>query len=330
MAKPQILYKSSEIHARIKSIFSKPHKNDRRLALVAYVGKDGDSYLPSPKGLCVICSPTAGATNPDALRRLLQNEAIVKFSDALHMKVYWSRQRGAIITSANASSNALGKSGLKEAGIWLPPGMLNIDKLLKYAKPRNLRATELRKLDVQTRSFAKRFGGPYVTREPVPVFLEWYKSKYPTLWKINWGDEIVVGDSAAAKQETLTEYGRRQPYTWGSVAKGRVKPNEWLLSFFFRKDQVTQLQWKYVDFLVKISSKEKKYYNKNWPYHAVQVHGLAKYPSPPFRITSQFRKAFSRACASYTFEKIRGSRSDRPSEKLLKLIHEEILRPATK
>ena len=324
MKKPRVLYSSSEIHACIKSIFADPHEKDRRVAVVAYVGKHGDSYLPHPRGLRVICNPSAGATNPDALRSLIKHGATVEFSDALHMKVYWSRQRGAVITSANASSSALGVSGLKEAGIWLPPGMVNIDRMLKYARPRRLTPRELRKLDVQTRRFAKRIGGAFVVREPAPEFLEWYKSPHRTLWKINWSDERVGGNSSVAKEETLAEYGLKQPHTWVCTAKGHVKPNEWLLSFVLRKKKVTDVEWKYVDFLVKISPKEKRFYFREWPYHAVQVYPLSKYPTPPFRLTSRFRRAFSRACARYTFDSIKAARSDRPSLKLLKLIHEEI------
>src|SRR4030043_394789 len=104
MKNMQILYSSAEIHAGIKRLFSEPSPHDRRIALVAYVGSDGESYLPHPNGLRVICSPSAGGTDPETLRRLMKRGARVEFSDALHMKVYWSRNRGCIIASANASS----------------------------------------------------------------------------------------------------------------------------------------------------------------------------------------------------------------------------------
>jgi len=130
MNRIKILYSSADIHAGIKRLFSQPSPRDRRVTLVAYVGSDGESYLPHPDGLRVICSPSAGGTDPETLRRMIKRGATVEFSDGLHMKVYWSRNRGCIITSANASSSALGVSSLKEAGIWPPPRVIKIDKLI--------------------------------------------------------------------------------------------------------------------------------------------------------------------------------------------------------
>jgi len=324
MKRPTILYSSSEIHTRIKSIFAHPNANDKRVALVAYVGQRGASFLPHPDGLRIVCSPTAGATHPDALRDLITRGAIVEFSDALHMKVYWSRQRGCILTSANASARALGIAGLKEVGIWLPPGMLDIDRLIKYAQPRKLTSRELRKLDHQTRRFSKLHGQSYYDKEPAREFLEWYKSPHRTPWKLNWSDERVGGTAKAAKEESRTEYGVRNPHYWLCCAKGRVKPDDCLLSFMLARDKVTEVRWHNVDIVVKISPKEKGFYEKNWPYHAVQVHPPSDYPSPPFRISSQFRSAFRRACVRYSFEKIKTATSDEPSLQLLKLIREEM------
>ncbi len=146
----QVLYTSSDIHTRIKHIFGQPGKSDRRVALVAYVGTDGSNYLPHPEGLRVICNLSPGGTDPDTLRQLLKDKAKVQVSDRLHMKVYWSKNRGCVITSANASSNALGKDGLREAGVWLPSRTVDIDRLIRYASPRKLSERELRQLDMAT------------------------------------------------------------------------------------------------------------------------------------------------------------------------------------
>src|SRR5664280_293419 len=158
MKRNKILYSSADIHAGIKRLFSQPNSSDRRVALVAYVGSDGESYLPHPENLRVICSPSAGGIDPDTLRSLMKRNAKVEFSDNLHMKIYWSRNRGCIITSANASSSALGVSSLKEAGIWLPPGIDKIDQLIKYANPRPINPSELRKLDTQSKERKKNIG----------------------------------------------------------------------------------------------------------------------------------------------------------------------------
>lgn len=86
------LYSSAEIHRCIKQLFFKPNNGDRCVALVAYVGGDGESYLPHPKGLHLICSPSAGGTSPAAIRGMIKRKAKAQFSDGLHMKVYWSQQ----------------------------------------------------------------------------------------------------------------------------------------------------------------------------------------------------------------------------------------------
>ena len=128
-----VLYSSAAIHAKIKSILGQPKNGERRVAIVAYVGEHAPAYLPQPKGLSLICCPAPGATSAAALRRIMHAGANVRFAERLHMKVYWSQARGCIITSANLSSSALGASGLKEAGVFLPPGSVDIDELIHRA-----------------------------------------------------------------------------------------------------------------------------------------------------------------------------------------------------
>ena len=119
----EILYSSNEIHAKINQLFSSP-KKDRRIILVAYIGNDVKSFLPSPKGITIICNPNPIATSLDAIAYLKSKGAKVFFSNSLHMKLYYSNKRGCIITSANLSNNALGSGKLKEVGIFLPPTKL--------------------------------------------------------------------------------------------------------------------------------------------------------------------------------------------------------------
>ncbi|HEY3855674.1 MAG TPA: hypothetical protein VGO67_14895 [Verrucomicrobiae bacterium] len=323
MKAPQILYNSSDIHGRIKYLLADPNADDRRVVLVAYIGKQAESYLPHPKGLRVICNPSAGGTDPDALRSLIKRGATVEFSDALHMKVYWSRQKGCVITSANASLNALGVSGLKEAGVWMPPSHLDIDRLIKYARPRKITARELMKLDLLARQFARRHGGNYVGKAATREFAEWHESPHRPCWKLDWSDERVIGTAKAVKEVTSTEYGRTVPYTWASVRKGRVQQNDWLLSFRLGKRGVAGVYWKYVDFVVKISPEEKKFYSRKWPCHAVQVHAASKCPTPPFKLSPRFRAALNRAAEHYS-RKIKTAKTDVPSASFLSFIDEEM------
>lgn len=318
-----VLYSSAEIHRCIKQLFSEPSKRDRRVALVAYVGGDGESYLPHPEGLHLICSPSAGGTSPVTIRGMIKRKAKVQFSDGLHMKVYWSRQRGCLITSANASSSALGRQGLKEAGVWLPSSSVDIDRLIRYTNPKNITAQTLRKLDEATKEKNKHHD-QNLRAEKMVDYLEWFASPHRSDWKLGWGDEIIDGTAQAAKEETLSEYGKRTPRTWQSVAKGRVKPNDWLLCFTITKRGITDIKWQYVDFLVKISPKDKKFYNRQWPFHAVQVHTTTRYSLPPFRITPAFRLAFNQALKLLPTKIVTDAKTDKPSARFLKLIADNL------
>ena len=320
MQKPELLYSSREIHSRIKDLFGEPNARDRRVALVAYIGTDALDYLPHPKRLRVICNPSAGGTDPNALRQLQSAGAEVQISDRLHMKVYWSRQRGCVLTSANASSNALGRDSLKEAGIWLPPGKVDVDRLIRYAKPKELTAGDLRRLDRDSKHtllFPKTGAQKHAV---APDFREWYSARYPSDWKLACIDSLLSGSAQTVKAETEAAYGHRDPHSWVSVAKGRVRRNDWLLSFILTDNGPANLTWLYTDFVVKLRPKDKRFYSRANPYNAVQVNPASKYPLPPFRITPAFRKALGTAIQSYPAERLDSAQAARPPARLLRLI----------
>jgi hypothetical protein len=83
-----ILYNSSEIGDCIKKIMANPLDGQRRVVLVAYIGRDYASFLPDPKDIEIVCSPTPGATRAEAVAGLQRVGAKIQFSDKLHMKVY--------------------------------------------------------------------------------------------------------------------------------------------------------------------------------------------------------------------------------------------------
>jgi len=320
MRKPVILYSSADIHSRIKRVLGQPGKSDKRVAIVAYVGSDGAKYLPHPEGLRVVCNPSAGGTDPDTLRHLINNEARVEVSDNLHMKVYWSRNRGCVITSANASSNALGRGGLKEAGIWLPPGSVDIQRLLRYAHPRKIRESDLHQLDRETRAHRKTSPIPRKKRKAPPDFLKWYHSPHRSEWKMNWSEESVTGNATSVKEQTSVEYGHKEPWIWACCVKGRVRANDWLLTYIITEKGAKNISWLFVDFVVKLRRSEKKYYDSRWPYHAVQVFQSSKYQLPPFRIDAEFRRAFAVAVKRYTADKLIAAKKDIPAKRFLRYI----------
>lgn len=324
MTKTRILYSSADIHAEIKRLFGEPGARERRVALVAYVGSDGESYLPHPKGLRLICSPSPGGTDPDTLRRLMTRKADVAFSDKLHMKVYWSSTRGCLIASANASSNALGVSGLKEAGVALPPGAVDIDKLIRYASPRPVKRGELQSLDRlagrHTKSIGRRAGE---RKEPVN-FLDWYASPQRSRWKIAPFNERIPGNPKAVTEQSLSEYGHKKPRTWVSAKQGRFIENEWVLTYLEAKRGAQLPGWMYADFIVKVGSKERRFYDRGCPYYVVQVNPPTRYPLPPFKITPAFRRALNKAVEQYPAKQVIGAKSNLVPSRLLDLIAEDM------
>lgn len=133
--KPVVHYTSGELRLRVRKLFKNPEASGRRVVIVAYIGDDYAKFLPNPRGIEIVCSPTPGATSAEAVQKLIGAGAKVSFSDRLHMKVYWAQKIGCLITSANLSDNALGMNGLKEMGILVDAAMVDIDRLLKEAKP---------------------------------------------------------------------------------------------------------------------------------------------------------------------------------------------------
>jgi phosphatidylserine/phosphatidylglycerophosphate/cardiolipin synthase-like enzyme len=192
---PKLLYTSEEVRKAISEIF-RAGKHRRRIALSAYVGESAESYLPFPDKLEVVCSPTAGATSPSAIRKLISLGATVQFVDKLHMKVYWAEGVGAVVTSANLSTNAMGVGGLKEAGVLLGPEFIDIAKLLK---PLQRRPAEpgLHNLDLAYREYRKR--NPWTNRSRPASFADWYASPQRESWKLlvceEYSDDTLVQDS---------------------------------------------------------------------------------------------------------------------------------------
>jgi phosphatidylserine/phosphatidylglycerophosphate/cardiolipin synthase-like enzyme len=293
----KVLYTAKEVRSAIEDIFRKG-KSGRRVAVSAYVGDGADVYLPFPENVQVICSPTPGATNPNAIRDLMSRGANVLFVDKLHMKVYWSAGSGVVVTSANLSTNALGVGGLKEAGVLLESELLDIDKLLA---PLVLRpaAPELDDLDRKHRDYYKR--NPRNKRLLEPSFASWFRSPERERWKLlvceDFCDEPI---SRASHDRSQTEIGR-EPTTWAWSAERTVEENEWVLCAALRPEDSESFSWLYVDHVQKVSPKDEAY-AKEYPYEIVQLRPLKTYAPPPFAVDSKFKNAFRRAAAKLKIE----------------------------
>ena len=175
---PLVLYSSDDVRRTLWELFK---AGTERIAITAYVGEGADEYLAHPKGIRLICSPTPGATSPNTLRRLMAKGAVVEFVDALHMKVYWAKNRGTIVTSANLSKNAMGIGGLKEAGVLLGPDEVDIERLLAELDRRPA-APELHRLDVMDKAYYSKLGCKQLRKKI--SYKTWFTLPNREAWKL--------------------------------------------------------------------------------------------------------------------------------------------------
>lgn len=93
---------------------------------VAFIGGNSSALLPDlPQNSRIICNLDSSATNPYAVKQLIDKGFEVRSCNFLHAKVYIGKDK-AIVSSANLSSNGLSLSE-DEKG-WLEAGYLVTDK----------------------------------------------------------------------------------------------------------------------------------------------------------------------------------------------------------
>ena len=316
----KVLYTKSEVRSAITELFS--FANRRRVAITAFVGEGAGAFLPKPEGIELICWPQPGGTDPDAVRYLIASGVRVRFADGLHMKIYWAEGKGAVVTSANLSANALGAGNLREAGVLLPARTVDVDRIIGSIHPRPVSGAELHRLDKAHRRFHMGKGRiPVRTR--VPTFREWYSEPSRSRWKLGcWDSEGQV--SKAAKQVSTERYGVRSPHTFIACRQRQYSDYDCILTFYSRGESISNIEWMYVDFRVKVSRSDKRAYSYGYPYQAVQVWTPKHYPAPPFVASGEFRRAFRRALRKYGLSKVTGLDVTKPPPSLVQLIYREI------
>lgn len=311
------LYTSGEVRSAITALFSFPQC--RRVAVAAFVGEGAGAFLPYPKGIELICWPQAGGTSPAAVRDLMACGVRVKFADRLHMKVYWAEGRGVVVTSANLSVNALGAGNLREAGILLPAGAVDIDRIVAAVRPRRVTEVELSRLDKAHKRFYT--GKTRVAdRSRTTSFSEWYSRPPRSKWKLGcWDSEGPVAKSA--KHASLERFGVRYPHDFIGCTQRQYSPDDWILCFRGGHQSVSHIKWMYVDFIVKVARSDKGAYCSRYPYQAVQVRTAKHYPTPPFAASADFKRAFKTAVTTFGLCKVIDRDVTMPPRALVELIH---------
>lgn len=319
----EVLYTSEAIRQSVYDLFS--GRAGRRVAVVAFVGKGAEAYLPSAKGIELYCWPAVPGTNPAAIRKLATSFGVrVHFAPSVHMKLYWSETKGAVITSANLSSNAYGHGGLKELGVRLPPGAVDIDRVLTSIDGVPLTTSVLRQFEkrhaAQTKS-ARRPSGPEGNS-----FAEWYQSRPPeSAWKVcGWVDENIY-PSKALKAAVAADGVRAPEDCMALATRDEARVNDYILCVDITDVRRATTEWFFVTHVVRVPKTEKAYY-PGFPFQVGQAHPLRMYRRPPFDIDRPFKAAMRSALKQMDensvevelgVEKVR-----RPSARLLTSLYE--------
>lgn len=120
------LNNSESIAAQVSSLIA-GHSSSAPISIaVAFWGHGAETLLTNPKArFRVLCNLRTGGTNPQVIRRLkgMENVDVMQL-DTLHAKVI-AADGGAVVSSANFSSNGLGLEGpgtfaWLEAGVFVP------------------------------------------------------------------------------------------------------------------------------------------------------------------------------------------------------------------
>jgi len=321
----EVLYSSESVSRKIKEVLGQPRKGDRRVALVAFVGRHAESFLPHPDGLEIICWLRPGATDAVALTNLEERGARLFKARRLHAKVYWSSRRGCVITSANASASALARGGLTEVGVWLPPGAVDIQQMIDKAGPKPIRRKDLLLLAKAPRP---AFSPERELEGNAPrgfSFSRWMedREKYPETvkWKIGWWNDKTAEASAISKRMAKMMFAVPEPHDVLYVKEGQVDEREWLLTF--RHPAVTNLAWMWVDFPVTVPPTDETY-DPDYPVQAVQVLPPSLLSQPPFLLDRAFKAAFRKVIARPEYQEWidRDDTLEVPSKLLEDLIEE--------
>jgi hypothetical protein len=295
------LRNSSEIKQQLTQLFS---EEGEKWAVVGFVGYNAIDHLPAHvKNLSIVCWPKAGGTNPDGVRRLIDNGISVYFCDNLHQKIYWRKGAGLIIGSANLSSNGLGDKGLHEFGVYCDDEKFDISHVLAALNYVPVTSAAMAKLDVEHRAQAQQKSengencGNKGDLNP-PAFLDSIKIKFPKQWKlITWSEIRDNDDQIKVKADLEKHFGSTKsvndndidPKDSNVFAKGdfilQVKTNE--KGLIVRSDQI---KWLYVDHIIW----------KRGLRAVVQVSKWEHRIPSPFKLDSTFQKHFKELFNAYT------------------------------
>ena len=280
----QVLYKSSQIRNTITELLRT--STGRRVVVVAFVGSDSEMYLPKPQGIELVCWPQPGSTNPNAIREFIGRGVAVSFAPLVHGKLYWTSDKGAVITSANLSKAAFGPSGQIEFGVFVEPGKVDINKVLQQIKARPASSKDLRNLEQAHHEHIKRNPSDTIRSARARDFNDWFRTEASIReqWKWLTFEYSGIKLSTTAKSLLKTEYGNTQCHSWISANRGDYQRNEWLLCLEEAPKRLGRVSWMFAHHVLRVPRSERKKLNDGFESQVLQVGPLNRYEQPPFSV----------------------------------------------
>lgn len=282
----------------------------------AFVGSGSELYLPKPEGIELICWPKPGSTNPNTIRELIKRGVSVSFSSQMHVKLYWTLDKGAVVTSANLSSAALGSGGQIEIGIYVDSSAIDIEKVLRYAQPHPVNANSLRSLEFAHHEFIKKNPHEHIRTRKPRDFNAWFDSVGREAWKFTTWDVGGINLSSNAKTLLKEEFEKKACNSWMSAGASDCHDNDWILCLRETSKRLGAASWMFAHFVVPVPTRERKKLNDGFPAQILQVGSLRNYEQPPFSLKSKkVQSAIKRAYKELRIEE------PNPTRKFIEKIH---------
>ncbi len=205
----------------------------------------------------------------------------------MHIKLYWTSDKGSVITSANLSSNALGSGGQLELGAYLQPGQVNIEKVLSHIQAKSVSPTALRNLELAHHEYIKRNPQEHISTPDTRNFNKWFESKPREPWKFSVWDVASIKLSSRAKSLLINEFGSSSCYEWMSADKGDFNDNDWILCLRETPNRLGGITWMFAHHVVPVPQVERKKLNGGYAAQVLQVGTLKRYEKPPFSLVGK-------------------------------------------
>ena len=280
------------------------------------MGSGSEIYLPRPKGIELICWPKAGSTSPNAIRELIRRGVNISFAHQVHIKLYWTSDKGAVITSANLSSSAFGSGGQIEFGVLLEAGMVDIGRVVEQIKAQPVSDKALLKLERAHHDYVKRNPNEMIRVTKARDFNDWFESAAREPWKFVTWEVSNIRLSSNAKSLLKEEFGSTRCHSWMSANSGDYRNNDWILHLRETPRRLGAASWMFAHHVVPVSKSERRRLNDGFEAQVLQVGSLRRYEQPPFSVNGKrIQQAIKRA-----YREIEPSGS-RPPLRFINAIH---------